>query len=96
MRHKTEKDRAKETKPKERPVFNFVDPKTKTVTVPDDLSAAFKKNKPQQEIFNSLSFSHKKEYIEWIVSAKKEETRKKRIEGTIERLGKGWKNPGGR
>jgi uncharacterized protein YdeI (YjbR/CyaY-like superfamily) len=31
--------------------------------------------------------------VEWIVTAKKEETRKARIEGTLERLGKQWKNP---
>ncbi len=35
----------------------------------------------------------KKEYIEWIVTAKREETRIQRIDGTIERLVKGWKNP---
>jgi hypothetical protein len=96
MREKTQKDRAKETKPKERPVFNYVDPKTKTVTLPDDLAAAFKKNKQESDYFNTLAFSHKKEYIEWIVTAKREETRKKRVEGTIEKLGKGLKNPAGR
>ena len=96
MREKTEKDRAKEAKPKERPVFDYVDPKTKTVSLPDDLAAAFKKNKQQFDYFNTLAFSHKKEYIEWIVTAKKEETRKQRVAGTIERLGRGLKNPAGR
>jgi len=94
MRKKTEKDRAKEAKPKDRTVFDYVDPKTKTVTVPDDLATAFKKNKQESEYFNTLAFSHKKEYIEWIVTAKREETRKNRVAGTIERLGKGMKNPG--
>ena len=70
-----------------------VDPKTKEVKLPDDLSSALKKNKKQSDFFSTLSFTNKKEYIEWIVTAKREETRNERIKGTIERLGKSWKNP---
>ncbi|RYF90014.1 MAG: antitermination protein NusB, partial [Chitinophagaceae bacterium] len=47
----------------------------------------------QSSFFDSLSFTNKKEYIEWIVTAKREETRTERIAGTIERLAKKWKNP---
>jgi uncharacterized protein YdeI (YjbR/CyaY-like superfamily) len=36
--------------------------------------------------FESLAFSHRKEYIQWIESAKKEETRTKRIHQAIEKL----------
>ncbi|MGC4035055.1 MAG: YdeI/OmpD-associated family protein [Chitinophagaceae bacterium] len=61
--------------------------------LPDDLAASLKKNKKEAGYFGSLSFSNKKEYVEWIVTAKREETRKERIAGTIERLGKQWKNP---
>jgi hypothetical protein len=93
MRQKTEKDKKKKSKPKERPIFEYADSKTKTIRLPDDLSAAFKKNKKLEEYFNSLAFSHKREYIEWIVSAKRDETRKERIKGTLERLEKKWKNP---
>jgi len=66
------------------------------VKLPDDLAAALKKNKKQADFFNTFSFTNKKEYIEWIVTAKREETRTERINGTIERLGKGWKNPANR
>lgn len=94
FRGKTEADRKKEAKPKqEREIFKWVNPQTKEVKLPDDLLAAFKKNKKQADFFNALSFTGKKEYIEWIVTAKREETRNERIKGTIERLGKGWKNP---
>jgi hypothetical protein len=92
-RLKTEADKKREEKPRERPVFDYVDPETKSVRLPEDLAAAFKKNKNQEGFFNTLSFTNKKEYIEWIVSAKREETRNERVEGTIERLVKGWKNP---
>jgi hypothetical protein len=96
MRKKTEKYKKKESKPKERPIFEYADSKTKTIRMPDDLTAAFKKNKKLEEYFNSLAFSHKREYIEWIVSAKRDETRKERIKGTLERLEKKWKNPANR
>lgn len=94
FRTKTEADKKKEAKPKpEREIFKWVNPQTKEVKLPDDLAAALKKNKKQADFFNTLSFTNKKEYIEWIVTAKREETRTGRVEGTIERLTKGWKNP---
>jgi len=79
MRQKTEADKKKEVKSKERPVFDYVDPKTKTVKLPDDFAAALKKNKKQEAFFTTLSFTNKKEYIEWIVTAKREETRTERV-----------------
>lgn len=97
FRGKTEADRKKEARPKEeREIFKWVNAATKEVRLPDDLAAALKKNKKQAEFFHTLSFSNKKEYVEWIVSAKREETRKERIDGSIERLGKQWKNPANR
>jgi hypothetical protein len=96
-RLKSEADRKKEAKPKEeREVFKYVDPKTKEVRLPDDMANILKKNKKEGSLFDSLSFSNKKEYIEWVVTAKREETRNERLKGTIERLGKGWKNPANR
>lgn len=93
FRAKTEADKKKEAKPKLREIFNWVDPKTKEIKLPDDLAAALKKNKKEAAVFDALSFTNKKEYIEWIVTAKREETRTERLKGTIERLAKGWKNP---
>ncbi|HQZ75917.1 MAG TPA: YdeI/OmpD-associated family protein [Chitinophagaceae bacterium] len=94
FRAKTEADKNKEAKGKpEREIFNWVNPKTKEIKLPDDLAAALKKNKKEAAYFDTLSFTNKKEYIEWIVTAKREETRKERVKGTVERLGKKWKNP---
>jgi hypothetical protein len=93
FRPKTEADIKKEAKPKAREIFNWVDPRTKEIKLPADLATALKKNKKEAAVFNSLSFTNKKEYIEWIVTAKREDTRTERLNGTIERLGKGWKNP---
>lgn len=93
FRAKTKADKKKEAKPKVREIFNWVNPKTKEIKLPADLAAALKKNKKEAAYFGTLSFTNKKEYIEWIVTAKREETRIERIKGTIERLGKQWKNP---
>lgn len=93
MRRSNESTKQKESKPKEREIFQYVDPSTKTIRLPDDLSAAFTKHKNAANFFNTLSFTNKKEYVEWIVTAKREETRNERVKGTIERLIKGWKNP---
>ena len=96
FRAKTEADRLRDAKPKEeREIFKWVDPATKKVTLPEDVAAALKKHKKEASYFESLAFSHKKEYLEWIVTAKREETRKDRINGMIERLTKSWKNPRG-
>jgi hypothetical protein len=96
FRAKTDSDKKKEAAAKPREIFNWVNPAIKKVKLPPDLVAAFKNNKTEAAYFNSLAFSHKKEYIEWIVTAKREETRNKRIAGTIELLGKQWKNPSNR
>ncbi len=93
FRLKTEADKKKEAAPKEREIFNWVNPTTKEVKLPDGLAAALKKSKKANEFFQALSFTNKKEYIEWIVTAKQEKTRTERVAGTIERLDKQWKNP---
>jgi hypothetical protein len=94
FRARTDADKKKEAKPSpEREIFKWINPGTKDVKLPDDLATALKKNKKQSDYFNTLSFTNKKEYIEWIVTAKQEKTRTERISGTIERLGKQWKNP---
>jgi Bacteriocin-protection, YdeI or OmpD-Associated len=93
-RLKTAADKKKEEKPKEnRPILDYIDPVKKTVRLPDDLATALNKNKKAATIYESLAYSHRKEYVEWIITAKREETRTQRIKGTLDRLLKGWKNP---
>lgn len=87
-RLKKESDLKKENKTSERPINDFIDPVKKTVRVPEDLQKALKKNKKLETLFNSFAYSHRKEYVEWVVSAKRKETRAKRIQGILERLGK--------
>ncbi len=56
------------------------------VQLPADAIAAMNKYKGMVAFFNAMSFTHKKEYMQAIADAKKEETRKRRIEKTIEML----------
>jgi uncharacterized protein YdeI (YjbR/CyaY-like superfamily) len=59
------------------------------LTVPPDLKAAFAKNAKARRTFENFSYSHQKEYIEWITSAKREETRKKRLKTALQWLNQG-------
>ena len=62
---------------------------------PEDLVAALKKNAPAKATFNAFPPGCRREYIEWIVEAKREDTRAKRVAQTVEWLAEGkrrnWK-----
>lgn len=71
-------------------------PKPKTaLPVPADFASALKKNKTAAVNFESFSASQRREYIEWITEAKREETREKRLATSLEWLTEGktrnWK-----
>lgn len=57
--------------------------KNKTVEVPDDLQQALDKHKTATAYFKDLTYGYKKEYVEWVTEAKREETRKARIEKVV-------------
>jgi uncharacterized protein YdeI (YjbR/CyaY-like superfamily) len=66
----------------------------RTVEVPADFEAALKDAPVEKTTFTALSYSHKKEYVDWITGAKKIETRQSRIEKSVAMLQAG-KNPKG-
>ncbi len=96
MRLKSEKEKKGGVFKKSRLIHNYIDAATRTIALPHDFEKELMKNKAEQKFFDTLSFTNKKEYVEWIVNAKKEETRSSRIEESIIRLGKRWKNPANR
>lgn len=63
--------------------------------VPDDFKAALKKNPKALATFEAFSPSHRREYVEWVSEAKREETRLQRIATSIEWMAAGkprmWK-----
>jgi hypothetical protein len=67
------------------------DTEPRVVEVPAELKQAFKTEKEAQTLFDKLSYTHQKEYVNWIDEAKREETRQSRIAKTIEMLKKGQK-----
>ena len=69
------------------------DDEPRTVEVPQDLAAAMETDPAIRETFDDLSYTHRKEYVRWIEDAKREETRARRIEKSIELLREGVKTP---
>ena len=69
------------------------DEQERTVEIPPPFAALLKKEKLLPN-FEKLSYTHRKEYVRWITEAKKEETRKARIQKSIDMLRKGVKTPG--
>ena len=67
----------------------------KPLATPPDLLAALKKNKTALKTFEGFSPSNKKDYVEWIVEAKTDATRTKRLQTAIEWMAEGkvrnWK-----
>jgi|ERR1700685_3160168 hypothetical protein len=74
-------------------VVVWKDEEVRTVAVPAEFARLMKKEGLLAS-FEKLSYTHRKEYCRWIAEAKKEETRKIRIEKSIEMLARGVKTPG--
>lgn len=76
--------KAKAAEPRE--VLRYIDAVSKEVRLPEYLQKALGKNKKALAVYNKLPFTHRKEYLEWILTAKKEETRDRRIRQMLEKL----------
>jgi len=61
------------------------------IDVPTELKKAFKSEKEAKAFFDKLSYTHQREYVQWINEAKREETRQARLHKTIEMLKKSRK-----
>ena len=69
--------------------------KRKPLPVPAYLTAALKKNTKARTTFENFSPSHRRDYIEWLTEAKREETRKQRLQIALDWMAQGkprnWK-----
>jgi uncharacterized protein YdeI (YjbR/CyaY-like superfamily) len=65
------------------------------IEMPVDFADLLAANPIAQAVYEKFSPSHKREYLEWIVDAKSEETRNKRLETAVEQISEGksknWK-----
>ncbi|MDM4767934.1 YdeI/OmpD-associated family protein [Pelomonas sp. SE-A7] len=63
--------------------------------IPSDLAAALKANAAARQVFEGFPPGAQREYVEWIIEAKKEETRLKRLVQAVEWIAEGkrrnWK-----
>ncbi|MGM9485304.1 YdeI/OmpD-associated family protein [Roseateles sp. NT4] len=66
--------------------------------MPDDFAAALAKVKAAKQHFEAFAPSKQRDYLEWVLEAKREETRTKRIAQSVEWLAEGksrnWKYEG--
>ena len=65
------------------------------LTVPEHFRAALGKNKKAAATFEGFSYTNKKEYVDWLTEAKREQTRSQRLQTAIAWLAEGkvrnWK-----
>ncbi|HEU4349700.1 MAG TPA: YdeI/OmpD-associated family protein [Actinoplanes sp.] len=62
------------------------DERPRRLDVPEDLVAALAADPAAAAAFERLSFSHRREYVEWITGAKRPDTRTRRVAQTLDRL----------
>lgn len=56
------------------------------VAVPDDLAQALAGDPAAGRFFDTLAYSHRKEWVRWIQDAKRPETRTTRLQATVEAM----------
>lgn len=64
-----------------------LDTEPREVEVPTDLEAAF--DEKTRTAFERMSYTHRKEYADWIEEAKRPETRKRRVAKAVELIREG-------
>lgn len=62
------------------------DKEERVVEIPSDILEVFKQNQQAYELYEKMSYTHRKEYIRWITDAKKPETRESRKIKMIEMI----------
>ncbi len=71
----------------------FIDLDNRQITLPPDLKQVLEQSPGAMAFYQGLSFTNKKEYVVWILSAKQEKTRTERLAKTVEKLSALKKNP---
>ena len=69
------------------------DDQPRTVDPPPDLAAALSADPEARAAFDGLSFTHQREYAEWVAGAKREATRQRRVAQSVQMLKDGRRHP---
>ena len=71
----------------------WIDVDNRIVRLPDEIKNVLEKNQQALANYEKLSYSNRKEYVLWILTAKQEKTRSERLFKLVEKLEAGKKNP---
>lgn len=71
----------------------WIDVDNKIVRLPDEIKSVLQKSSLALANYEKLSYSNRKEYVLWILTAKQEKTKEERLIKMVEKLGAGKKNP---
>jgi uncharacterized protein YdeI (YjbR/CyaY-like superfamily) len=69
------------------------DEEPRTVEPPADLAAALAGDPAAGDAFAALSYTHQREYAEWVAEARRAETRRRRVEQAVAMLRDGRRHP---
>jgi Bacteriocin-protection, YdeI or OmpD-Associated/Domain of unknown function (DUF1905) len=67
-------------------VLVALDEEPRVVEVPTDLAEALATDGAARVAFDKLSYTHRREYVEWIAEAKRPATRARRVAETVDRV----------
>jgi bacteriocin resistance YdeI/OmpD-like protein/uncharacterized protein DUF1905 len=70
-----------------------LDDAPREVEVPPELAAVLKRDPEAARAFETLSFTHRKEYARWIAEAKRAETKERRLAKAAQMLRDGVRTP---
>jgi len=71
----------------------YIDVDNKTISLPGNIKRILQATPAALSFYQKLSYSNKKEYLLWILTAKQEKIRKERLAKLIDKLLAGKKNP---
>ena len=71
----------------------YIDVDNKIVRLPDEIKSVLENNQQALANYEKLSYSNRKEYVLWILTAKQEKTKSERLVKLVEKLADGKKNP---
>ncbi|MDN5285496.1 MAG: hypothetical protein JWR38_1770 [Mucilaginibacter sp.] len=71
----------------------YIDVDNKQIKLPAEISEVLQHSPQAMAFYQQLSYSNKKEYVLWILTARQEKTRNERLVKLVEKLNAGKKNP---
>jgi hypothetical protein len=70
-----------------------LDDEPRNVEVPPQLASALERDAEAKAVFERLSYTHRREYAQWVAEAKREDTRIRRADRSVAMLREGQRSP---